>query len=133
MEGFFSFLKPLEIAVSYVLVGFYKALTFLGLDGASGWTWALSIVGLVIFIRVLLIPLFVKQIKASRAMQIISPDLKKIQAKYKGKKEQASREALSREPHLANGLNVHAGHLTYFAVGKALGIDVLSPTLALKQ
>jgi alanine dehydrogenase len=29
-------------------------------------------------------------------------------------------------------LNVHAGQLTYFAVGKALGMDVLSPTLALK-
>ena len=107
MEGFFSFLKPLEIAVSYVLVGFYKVLTFLGLDGASGWTWALSIVGLVIFIRVLLIPLFVKQIKASRAMQIIAPDLKKIQAKYKGKKDQASREALSRET-----MELYAKHKT---------------------
>ena len=34
--------------------------------------------------------------------------------------------------HLLNGLNVHAGHLTYYAVGKALGIDVMSPQLALK-
>jgi len=43
------------------------------------------------------------------------------------------RQACEDDPHLLNGLNVHAGHLTYFAVGKALGIDVLSPNLALKK
>ena len=37
------------------------------------------------------------------------------------------------DPHLLEGLNVHAGNLTYFAVGKALGIDVLSPQIALKM
>ncbi|MEL6642056.1 MAG: alanine dehydrogenase [Pseudomonadota bacterium] len=42
------------------------------------------------------------------------------------------RQACEDDPHLLNGLNVHAGHLTYFAVGKALGLDVLSPQLALK-
>ncbi len=43
------------------------------------------------------------------------------------------RQACEDDPHLLDGLNVHAGHLTYFAVGKALGIDVLSPQLALKK
>jgi alanine dehydrogenase len=42
------------------------------------------------------------------------------------------RKACEDDPHLLNGLNVHAGKLTYYAVGKALGIDVISPTLALK-
>jgi len=42
------------------------------------------------------------------------------------------RQACEDDPHLLAGLNVHAGQLTYYAVGKALGIDVLSPTLALK-
>jgi len=42
------------------------------------------------------------------------------------------RQACEDDPHLLNGLNVHAGHLTYYAVGKALGIDVLTPTLAMK-
>ena len=42
------------------------------------------------------------------------------------------RQACSDDPHLMEGLNVHAGHLTYYAVGKALGIDVMSPQLALK-
>ena len=35
------------------------------------------------------------------------------------------------DPHLLAGLNAHAGRLTNFAVGQALGIDVLSPKLAL--
>jgi len=93
----YELLRYIEIPVSYVLVGWYKVLTFFGLDGSSGWTWALSIVGLVITIRVILIPLFVRQIHAQRAMQLLAPDLKKVQAKYKGKKDQASREAMSRE------------------------------------
>ena len=42
------------------------------------------------------------------------------------------RQACEDDPHLLNGLNIHAGQLTYYAVGKALGIDVLSPSLALK-
>lgn len=43
------------------------------------------------------------------------------------------RQACMDDPHLLNGLNVHAGKLTYFAVGKALGIDVIAPQLALKS
>ena len=43
------------------------------------------------------------------------------------------RKACEDDEHLLNGLNVHAGQLTYYAVGKALGIDVLSPQLALKN
>ena len=42
------------------------------------------------------------------------------------------RQACEDDPHLLAGLNVHAGELTYYAVGKALGIDVIAPTLALK-
>ncbi len=43
------------------------------------------------------------------------------------------RQACEDDAHLLNGLNVHAGELTYYAVGKALGIDVISPALALKK
>jgi alanine dehydrogenase len=42
------------------------------------------------------------------------------------------RQACADDPHLLNGLNVHAGKLTYFAVGQALGLDVISPQLAIK-
>ena len=90
-------LEPLEWVVASLMVVWHKAFTFVGLGSASGAAWALSIVGLVVTIRIVLIPLFVKQIKASRAMQMIAPELKAVQAKYKGKKDQASREAMSRE------------------------------------
>ena len=36
------------------------------------------------------------------------------------------KDALSRDPHLANGLNVHAGNVTYEAVARDLGYDYLS-------
>ena len=42
------------------------------------------------------------------------------------------KQACSDDPHLLNGLNVHAGQLTYYAVGKALGIDVTAPQLVVK-
>ncbi|MDW4498587.1 alanine dehydrogenase [Sulfitobacter sp. D35] len=43
------------------------------------------------------------------------------------------RQACIDDPHLLAGLNVHAGQLTYYAVGKALGIDVVSPAVIVKQ
>lgn len=43
------------------------------------------------------------------------------------------RQACADDPHLLNGLNVHAGHLTYAAVGTALGLEVMSPEAALKS
>ncbi|MGP3697824.1 alanine dehydrogenase [Rhodobacter sp. NSM] len=43
------------------------------------------------------------------------------------------KRACEDDPHLLAGLNTHAGHLTYYAVGRALEIDVLSPQLALKM
>lgn len=92
-----ALLKPLEWVVANVMVLFHQALEWLGLDPAGGLAWSLSIVGLVVIIRIILIPLFVKQIKASRAMQVIAPELRAVQEKYKGKKDQASREAMSRE------------------------------------
>ena len=42
------------------------------------------------------------------------------------------KQACADDPHLLNGLNVHAGKLTYYAVGEALGIDVISPSLVIK-
>ncbi|WP_425039800.1 alanine dehydrogenase [Primorskyibacter sp. S187A] len=42
------------------------------------------------------------------------------------------KQACADDPHLLNGLNVHAGKLTYYAVGKALGIDVVSPQIVIK-
>ena len=92
-----TILYPLMVPVAWIMVQFHSLLTTLGLSASSGAAWALSIVGLVIVIRIALIPLFVKQIKASRGMQMLSPELQAIQKKYKGKTDPASREAMSRE------------------------------------
>jgi YidC/Oxa1 family membrane protein insertase len=92
-----TILYPIEWVVANIMVLVHQSLEFLGLDPASGLTWALSIVGLTAVIRMALIPVFVRQIKAQRSMQVIAPDLRKIQDKYKGKKDQASREAMTKE------------------------------------
>jgi YidC/Oxa1 family membrane protein insertase len=96
-DWFFTLLSPLEYAVAAIMVAFHTVLSSIGLPADSGWTWGLSIVGLVVVIRILLIPLFVKQIRASRAMQLIQPQMKKIQEKYKGKNDTASRQAMQQE------------------------------------
>jgi YidC/Oxa1 family membrane protein insertase len=90
-------LYPLEYAVAWIMVTFHRILTLLGLPEASGWTWALSIIGLVVVIRIVLIPLFVKQIKASRGLQLIQPQVQAIQKKYKGKTDPDSRQAMTQE------------------------------------
>ena len=97
MSWFDTLLWPLMVAVAWLMVQFHKLLTLLGLGSASGVTWALSIVGLVIIIRILLIPLFMRQIKAARGMQMLSPELQALQKKYKGRSDPASREAMTRE------------------------------------
>ena len=59
---FLKILAPLEWVVAWLMVGFHTVFTAIGLPAEAGYTWALSIVGLVIVIRIILIPLFVKQI-----------------------------------------------------------------------
>lgn len=76
---------------------FHQLFTAIGMDPSSGATWVLAILGLVVLIRSLLIPVTVKQIKSQRAMMDLAPEMKKVQDKYKGKKDQFSREAMSRE------------------------------------
>lgn len=96
--GFFdTVLWPLKVAVAWIMVQAHDVLTFVGMDPAGGWTWLLSIVALVVVIRILLIPLFVRQIKASRGMQVVQPEIQKLQKKYKGKTDPASRQAMQQE------------------------------------
>ncbi|MBC9958006.1 membrane protein insertase YidC [Yimella sp. cx-51] len=92
-----TLLFPLEWFVAFVMVGFHKIFTAMGMAAESGWTWALSIAGLVVVLRILLIPLFVRQIKASRRLQLIQPEMQKIQKKYKGKKDPESRQKMTEE------------------------------------
>ena len=90
-------LWPIKWVVELILVAFHELWASIGLNPNAGLTWVLSIVGLVLVIRAALIPIFVRQIKSQRRMLEVAPQLKKIQDKYKGKKDQFSREAMSRE------------------------------------
>ena len=86
-------LNPLYTIVSGVMIGIHKVLS--PIFGAnSGVTWSLSIMGLVVIIRVILIPLFVKQIKSQRAMTALQPQMKAIQAKYKDDRQKQSEEMM---------------------------------------
>jgi YidC/Oxa1 family membrane protein insertase len=60
----------------------------------DGLNWLLAIIGLVIVIRILLIPLFVRQIKAQRNMQILQPKVRALQQKYKGDRERLQQEMM---------------------------------------
>jgi len=90
IASLFSFITT---PVSWVIVQFHKVYgAVFGPD--TGWAWGLSIVSLVILIRICLIPLFVKQIKSTRAMQTLQPEMKKIQERYKNDKQRQSEEMM---------------------------------------
>jgi YidC/Oxa1 family membrane protein insertase len=90
---FNAVMTPLYHAVSAILVGWHAVLSpIFGKD--SGWTWALSIAGLTIVIRTLLIPLFVKQIRSSRNMQLLQPKMKELQKKYGHDRERLGQEMM---------------------------------------
>ncbi len=86
-------LNPLYNLVSGIIVLFHNLLSPLfGED--SGVTWSLSIMGLVVVIRIVLIPLFVKQIKSQRALTALQPHMKEIQKKYKDDRQKQSEEMM---------------------------------------
>lgn len=92
-----TILWPLKWVVELILVAWHWLFTAVGMEAASGAAWVASIIGLVIVVRAAVFPLFVRQIKSQRKMMEIAPEMKKVQEKYKGKKDQLSREAMSRE------------------------------------
>ena len=87
-----TILNPLYYAVSWVLVTFHSL--FGVFTKNQSIRWSLSIIGLVILIRVILIPLFVKQIKSQRAMTALSPKMKEIQKRYKDDRAKQSEEMM---------------------------------------
>ena len=85
-------LNPLYDAVSWVLVTFHS---FLGLFSKNeSFRWSTSIILLVVLIRVILIPLFVKQIKSQRALTALQPKMKEIQRRYKDDRQKQSEEMM---------------------------------------
>jgi YidC/Oxa1 family membrane protein insertase len=127
--------NPLYDAVSWIIVQFHS-LYSLVFGENSGWAWGLSIVSLVVLIRICLIPLFVKQIKATRNMQALQPKMKAIQERYKSDRQRQSEEMMklyketgtnplsSCLPILAQSPFFFALYhvLSYIAQGKPVGV-----------
>ena len=88
-----TILNPLYIAVSWVISTIHSLLSPI-FGEASGVSWSFAIIGLVILIRIILIPLFVKQIKSQRALTALQPHLKEIQKKYKDDRQKQSEEMM---------------------------------------
>ena len=88
-----SIMNVLYSAVSWVIMLIHDALTPV-FGAGSGVTWTLSIMGLVLLIRIALIPLFVKQIKSQRAMTALAPKMKEIQTRYKDDRQKQSEEMM---------------------------------------
>ncbi|MGA9714974.1 MAG: membrane protein insertase YidC [Aeromicrobium sp.] len=88
-----AIMTPLYYAVSGILLVWHQVFSSF-LSPESGWTWVLSIVGLTVTIRTLLIPLFVKQIKSSRNMQLLQPQIKALQQKYKHDRQKLQQEQM---------------------------------------
>ncbi|WP_326698645.1 membrane protein insertase YidC [Streptomyces sp. NBC_01754] len=93
MDTIASLFSFITWPVSWVIVQFHKLYgAIFGED--TGWAWGLSIVSLVVLIRICLIPLFVKQIKSTRNMQVLQPKMKAIQERYKSDKQRQSEEMM---------------------------------------
>jgi YidC/Oxa1 family membrane protein insertase len=89
-----AIMAPLYFVTSLVLSGFHHA--FGAVFGPnSGAAWTLSIIGLTLVIRAALIPLFVKQIKSSRNMQLLQPRVKELQKKYGHDREKLAQEQMA--------------------------------------
>jgi YidC/Oxa1 family membrane protein insertase len=122
----------LEDIVSWILVQWH-ALFAIPFGYDSGWSWAFAIVGLVVVIRIALIPLFVRQINSQRNMQILQPKIKEIQTKYAGDRERQSAEmmALYKETGtnpLASCLPILAQAPIFFALFRVLNYGVAQKT-----
>jgi YidC/Oxa1 family membrane protein insertase len=89
-----AIMAPLYWITSVILSGFHSVFSTV-ISPSSGWAWVLSIVGLTLVIRAALIPLFVKQIKSSRNMQMLQPRVKELQKKYSHDRERLAQETMA--------------------------------------
>jgi YidC/Oxa1 family membrane protein insertase len=85
-------------AISWILLRWHDLWGFIGIPEdrflGTNWTWVLSIIFLVVTVRIILFPVFVKQIKSQRAMQALQPKVKELQNKHKGDRETLQKEMM---------------------------------------
>jgi YidC/Oxa1 family membrane protein insertase len=107
-----SILNPLFDAVAWIIMRIHAVLGHVfGPD--SGWAWGLSIVFLVVFLRLLMVPLFVKQVHSQRKMLAVAPQLQEMRKKYKNDKQKLNEETM--KFYKENGVNPLGGCLPMVA------------------
>jgi YidC/Oxa1 family membrane protein insertase len=105
-------LNPLYYAVAWVIMRLHAGMGAL-FGPASGWAWALTIVVLVVLMRLLLLPLFIKQMHATRKMTVLAPQVAELRKKYKNDKQKLNEETM--KLYKDNGANPLAGCLPVVA------------------
>ena len=91
----YKLLTPIEWLMTQIMNIFHEFFSlFMPRVGVS---WVLSIIFLVLVVHACIFPIYYKQMKSMRKMQALQPKMMRIQNKYKGKTDQASKEAMSRE------------------------------------
>src|SRR5690348_12586625 len=83
------------------------------LPSTSGGAWFLTIVLLVVLMRLLLVPLFIKQMHSMRKMSALNPQLMELRKKYKGDKQTLNEETM--RLYRENGVNPLGGCLPLLA------------------
>jgi YidC/Oxa1 family membrane protein insertase len=78
-------LSPIENVLTEVLIWLHTT---------GGLTWAWSIVALTVIVRMLLVPLAVKQIHSMQSLQLHAPEMKAIQQRYKSDRQRQSEELM---------------------------------------
>ena len=107
--------NPLSPAFKVLLDAIGAALAFLYRYIPN---YGVDIILLTLAIRVLLLPLAIKQIRSMQAMQVIQPKVRELQRKYKGKKDATSRQKMQEEQmklYREHGVNPFGGCLPVLA------------------
>ena len=107
-----SILNPLFDAVAWMLVRIHAVLA-VPFGASSGVTWGLSIVILVVLMRLLMVPLFIKQRNSMWKMQSHMPQLQELRKRYKNDKTRLNEETM--KFYKENGINPLGGCLPLLA------------------
>ncbi|MGE5289957.1 MAG: membrane protein insertase YidC [Micromonosporaceae bacterium] len=102
----------LYYAVAWIIMQIHRGLSHV-FSPDSGWNWGLTIVLLTVFVRLLLFPLFVKQIHAQRKMADLAPKVQELRKKYKNDKQRMNQEVMNL--YKENGANPLGGCLPLVA------------------
>jgi membrane protein insertase, YidC/Oxa1 family, C-terminal domain len=88
-----SWLNWLYEAVAHVITWIHQGYTTF-IPGNNGLNWALTIITLTLLMRLMIFPLFVKQMRSSRKMQAVAPKVQELRKKYKNDKQRMNQEVM---------------------------------------